>query len=64
MTKSIFGSSEYEDTYQRVINDLQSHTNIELIEIDYSPFDEAAASVLGSLGDQRYLACKHNRQPP
>lgn len=54
-----FGSSEYEDAYQRAINDLQSHANIELIEIDYSPFDEAAQLLYsGPWVTERYLACK------
>ena len=54
-----FGSSEYEDAYRKAINDLQSYANIELIEIDYSPFDEAAQLLYsGPWVTERYLACK------
>ena len=53
-----FGSSEYEDA-REAINDLQSHANIEPIEIDYSPFDEAAQLLYsGPWVTERYLACK------
>ena len=54
-----FGSSEYEDAYRRAINDLQSHANIELIEIDYSPFDEAHSFCTHDPWvTERYLAFK------
>ena len=54
-----FDSSEYEDAYQKVINNLQSDANIELFEIDYLPFDEAAQLLYsGPWVAERYLACK------
>lgn len=54
-----FGSSEYEDAYQRTMNGLRSDANVELIEIDYSPFNEAAQLLYsGPWVAERYLAFK------
>lgn len=54
-----FGCTEYEQAYRTTLETLSAEEGIELIEIDFSPFDEAALLLYeGPWVTERYLACQ------